>query len=74
MSRLRRNSHATRFSRGFQTGLVLGATLGVAGAALLPVVTLAAIAVGAALWLAGRARLTGGGRDYAYVRGRRLDA
>lgn len=44
------------FGNGFRIGAVLGAVVGVALAALMPVVVLAATAVAAALWLAGRTR------------------
>ncbi|MDE0690667.1 MAG: hypothetical protein OXI55_00315 [Gammaproteobacteria bacterium] len=41
---------------GFWTGITLGTTVGLVAVAVLPVVALAVVAVGAAFWLALRSR------------------
>lgn len=61
-------THRRRALRtGFWTGITLGTTIGLVAVAVLPLIALAIIAVGAATWLAIRSR-TGAGPNYAFAR------
>ena len=61
-------THRRRALRtGFWTGITLGTTIGLVAVAVLPVIALVVIAVGAATWLAIRSR-TSADPYYAFAR------